>query len=62
MRVVVTKEELSAYAERLFNAYNAEPPNPWKTWDGKSVPDWAQINDQVRGKWMAVARVAMELL
>jgi hypothetical protein len=45
-------------AEQLFNAYNEQGPNPWKTWDGKDVPRWDAINDQVRAKWRAVADVA----
>jgi hypothetical protein len=45
-------------AEQLFNAYNEQGPNPWKTWDGKDVPRWDAINDQVRAKWRAVADLA----
>lgn len=47
-------------AERMFNAYNAQGPNPGKTWDGKDVPAWAALNDQVRGKWVAAAVEAMK--
>lgn len=46
------------FAEHLFNAHNSQGPNPWKTWDGKVVPVWAELNDQVRAKWLAVARAA----
>lgn len=46
-------------AIKMFNAYNQEGPNPWKTWDGKDVPRWNDLNDQVRGKWIAAARVAL---
>lgn len=42
-------------AERLFNAYNEQGPNPWKTFDGRDVPRWDGLNDQVRAKWVAVA-------
>lgn len=49
-----------ALAVKLFNAYNGCPPNPWKTWDGKDVPQWAQLSDQVRTKWIAVAEEARE--
>lgn len=48
-------------AEAMFNAYNAEGPNPWKTWDGKDVPRWPELNDQVRGKWAAAAKQALVL-
>lgn len=50
-----------AIAKKLFNAYNAQGPNPWKTWDGKDVPTWDELNDQVRYKWTAVAVAAFEL-
>lgn len=62
-----TAEELEALivsdlAGQLFNAYNEEGPNPWKTFDGRDVPRWHELNDQVRGKWIAAARRARELL
>jgi hypothetical protein len=46
------------FAEILFNAYNEQGPNPWKTFDGRDVPRWGELNDQVRGKWRAVATAA----
>jgi hypothetical protein len=46
-------------AQLMFDAYNGQGPNPWKTWDGKDVPRWEQLNDQVRAKWNAAARVAL---
>lgn len=45
-------------ARRQFDAYNEEGPNPWKTWDGKDVPRWDAVTDQVRRKWEAAARQA----
>jgi len=42
-------------ARQAFNAYNAQGPNPGKTHDGKDVPAWDKLNDQVRAKWMAAA-------
>lgn len=42
-------------AEHMFNAYNEQGPNPWKTFDGRDVPRWAELNDQVRAKWVAAA-------
>jgi hypothetical protein len=49
-------------AEALFCAYNEEGPNPWKTFDGRDVPRWTGLNEQVRGKWRAVAVEAMAIL
>ena len=49
-------------AIEMFNAYNAEGPNPWKTFDGRPVPTWEQLNDQVRGKWLAAARESITQL
>lgn len=52
------RPELWPLAEALFDAYNAQGPNPGKTWDGKPVPAFADCGDQVRGKWLAAAREA----
>lgn len=46
----------------MFNAYNLEGPNPWKTFDGRDVPKWEQLNDQVRAKWKAAALSAIHWL
>ncbi len=54
------KAWLAHVAERLFNAYNEQGPNPWKTFDGRDVPRWEALNDQVRAKWTAAALVAIE--
>lgn len=43
-------------ASLLFNVYNNQGPNPWKTWDGKDVPRWHELSEQVKEKWRAVAR------
>lgn len=45
-------------AMAMYTAYNNQEPNPWRTWDGKQVPKWEGLNDQVRGKWEAAARCA----
>lgn len=47
-----------ARARLMFAAYNAEGPNPNKTFDGRDVPPWEGLNDQVRGKWIAAAKVS----
>lgn len=49
-------------AKKAFAAYNAEGPNPNKTWDGKDVPPWEGLNDQVRGKWLAAAKALVVLV
>lgn len=41
--------------KELFNIYNGQGPNPWKTFDGRDVPQWENTSDQVRAKWEAVA-------
>jgi predicted HAD superfamily Cof-like phosphohydrolase len=48
---------LDKLAEKLFDAYNDQPPNPWKTFDGRDVPRWPDLSEQVREKWRAVAQV-----
>lgn len=54
-------DELEKVAIKFFNAYNEQGPNPWKTFDGRDVPRWEQLNDQVRAKWRAVAQCAVEM-
>jgi hypothetical protein len=49
-------------AEALFNAYNDQGPNPWRAFNGGVVPPFADCGDQVRGKWLAVARAAKAAL
>lgn len=53
------EEAPESKARRMFEAYNAQGPNPNKTWDGKEVPAWTALNDQVRGKWIAAAQALM---
>ena len=59
LMVPLASVETEDIARRMFEAYNAQGPNPWKTWDGKDVPRWPELNDQVREKWMAAARVVL---
>lgn len=56
--VPLAEIETEEIARRMFEAYNAQGPNPWKTWDGKDVPRWPELTDQVREKWFAAARSA----
>lgn len=53
---------VEALARMMFDAYNEQGPNPWKTFDGRDVPRWEQLNDQVRAKWIAAAQKAMDVL
>lgn len=45
-------------AKAMFDAYNEQSPNPWKTFDGRDVPRWEQLGEQVRLKWVAAANAA----
>lgn len=47
-------------AMKMFQSYNAQGPNPNKTWDGKDVPPWEKLGDQVQGKWLAAAECALK--
>lgn len=51
-----------ALAEAMFDAYNEQEPNRWQTFDGRRVPDWDELNEQVRGKWIAAAKCALGLI
>lgn len=53
--------EVMKTAEALFNSYNAQGPNPGKTFDGRDVPPWEKLSLQVQQKWAAVARAALAL-
>lgn len=55
-------ELVEEHAKEFFAAYNAAGPNPGKTHDGKDVPPWEALGDQVRAKWRAAARTAMGLV
>lgn len=50
---------LTQLAVAMFNAYNEQGPNPWKTFDGREVPRWDGLNDQVRAKWLAAAEASL---
>jgi hypothetical protein len=55
----VTNFEL---ARKMFEAYNEQGPNPWKTFDGREVPRWDGINEAVRMKWNAAAMTAIRII
>lgn len=47
-------------ASQMFIAYNEHGPNPWRTFDGRTVPPWDGLTDEVRAKWVAAAERAIE--
>jgi hypothetical protein len=44
-----------------FEAYNSHGANPGKTYDGKPVPTWKNLSDDVRAKWAAAELAAGRL-
>lgn len=52
---------IAAVARRMFEAYNEQGPNPWKTFNGIPVPRWDDLGPQVQGKWIAAAEKAREI-
>lgn len=53
--LLAERDAVEKTATALFNAYNDQGPNPWQTFDGRPVPKWPELTDQVRAKWRAVA-------
>lgn len=47
-------------AEGMFNAYGEHCG--WKTFDGRDMPRWADINDAVRSHWFAAAEYAFDTI
>lgn len=45
--------EIVALARRMFNAYNER--GGWKTFDGRPVPQWDELGDEIRRRWVAAA-------
>lgn len=43
-------------AREMFNAYNER--GGWKTFDGRDVPKWEALGDEVRARWVAAAGAA----
>ncbi|HND53209.1 MAG TPA: hypothetical protein PLV92_12455 [Pirellulaceae bacterium] len=48
------------HARRAFDAYNAAGANPGKTFDGRPVPAWEHLNDDVREKWCAAVAAVFD--
>lgn len=57
----MTPAERAAYeaGRRAFDAYNAQGPNPGKTFDGREVPPFEKVGPQVQAKWIAAARALL---
>lgn len=49
-----------APGQTAFEAYNNAGANPGLTWDKKPVPTWENLSDDVRTKWAAAERAAIE--
>jgi len=45
--------DLTAKARAMFAAYNEQ--GGWKTFDGRTVPPWEDLGDDVRSRWVAAA-------
>ncbi len=48
--------------QAAFEAYNAAGENPGKTHDGKDVPEWNDLGDNVRAKWEAAGVEVQQLV
>ena len=59
---VRTEPNAVEMAHRMFVAYNSAGERPWQTFDGRPVPTWEQLTDDVRAKWTAAAAKARDLL
>lgn len=45
--------DLVELARDMFNAYNER--GGWKTFDGRPVPKWEDLGDEVQARWVAAA-------
>ena len=54
----------ASLAELLYCVYNAggDPARAGLSWDGRPCPVWADLPDGVRGKWIATAKAAHDLV
>lgn len=53
--------DLHELSKATFEAYNAGGDNPGHTFDGRPVPKWEELTDDVRLKWSYAARRASSL-
>jgi hypothetical protein len=47
--------------QQSFEAYNNAGANPGTAWDGKDVPLWNDLPDNVQAKWAAAEKAAGRL-
>lgn len=50
-------ETRERYGRRAFEAYNVAVGG--RTWDGKPIPGWDAITDNIREAWRTAAHVAV---
>lgn len=48
------------FAQEAFNAYGDKAN--WKTWDGKPMPHWDAVGDDVQGRWVAAIKRVFQVL
>ena len=53
------QELIQKFAETLYGKYNDTGPNRWRTFDGRQVPNFDAVGDQVQAKWCAVSATAL---
>lgn len=58
----MTIEAASVLAKHLFDTYNGSGKRRWETFDGRPVPPWEDLSEDVRAKWVNAATEALELL
>ena len=57
--LVEQKVDWARIACFAFEAYNSVGEKPWMTFDGRPVPRWAALNDEVREKWTAAVKAVV---
>lgn len=54
------KSRADILAEKMYDTYNAAPPNPGKNYAGLPCPPWENVGAQVQKKWTAVAQAVID--
>lgn len=56
------KNKVDEIGQKAFEAYNNEPPNAGKTFDGRDVPPFVVISEGVKHKWKkAASEIALQV-